>query len=155
MVKPWWQNHQSKPWTWVVVSSLWPLVGSASWSDSLQQTSLGAERGFIPLKIYNIVKNSFYQHKVSSLWMRRQIQIQSLLSSQDWLWNKTTLKHWHFWCQGLVPLRGHTCVKTANQAQRSAWEDHGIWSHHFVKNRWGNSGNSIRLYFLGLQNHGR
>ena len=28
-------------------------------------------------------------------------------------------------------------------------EDHGIWSHHFMGNRWGNSGNSARLYFLG------
>ena len=28
-------------------------------------------------------------------------------------------------------------------------EDHGIWSHHFVANRWGNSGNSERLYFGG------
>ena len=28
-------------------------------------------------------------------------------------------------------------------------EDHGIWSHHFMGNRWGNSGNSIRLYFGG------
>ena len=26
---------------------------------------------------------------------------------------------------------------------------HGIWSHHFMGNRWGNSGNSVRLYFLG------
>ena len=25
-------------------------------------------------------------------------------------------------------------------------EDHGIWSHHFMGNRWGNS---VRLYFLG------
>ena len=32
-------------------------------------------------------------------------------------------------------------------------EDHGIWSHHFMANRWGNSGNSDRLYFLGLPNH--
>ena len=24
-----------------------------------------------------------------------------------------------------------------------------IWSHHFMGNRWGNSGNSVRLYFLG------
>ena len=24
-------------------------------------------------------------------------------------------------------------------------------SHHFMANRWGNSGNSVRLYFLGLQ----
>ena len=23
-----------------------------------------------------------------------------------------------------------------------------IWSHHFMGNRWGNSGNSVRLYFL-------
>ena len=28
-------------------------------------------------------------------------------------------------------------------------EDHGIWSHHFMANRWGNSGNSERLYFGG------
>ena len=31
-------------------------------------------------------------------------------------------------------------------------EDHGIWSHHFMANRWGNSGNSDRLYFLGFPN---
>ena len=34
-------------------------------------------------------------------------------------------------------------------------EDHGIWSHHFMGNRSGNSGNSVRLYFGGLQNHCR
>ena len=32
-------------------------------------------------------------------------------------------------------------------------EDHGIQSHHFMANRWGNNGNSEGLYFLGLQNH--
>ena len=26
-------------------------------------------------------------------------------------------------------------------------EDHGIWSHHFMGNRWENSGNNVRLYF--------
>ena len=30
-----------------------------------------------------------------------------------------------------------------------------FWSHHFMANRWGNSGNSVRLYFWGLQNHCR
>ena len=29
---------------------------------------------------------------------------------------------------------------------------HGIQSHHFMANRWGNNGNSERLYFGGLQN---
>ena len=31
----------------------------------------------------------------------------------------------------------------------------GILSHHFMGNRWGNSGNIVRLYFMGLQNHCR
>ena len=35
------------------------------------------------------------------------------------------------------------------KAQHSENEDHGIWSHHFMGNRWGNSGNSGRLYILG------
>ena len=34
-------------------------------------------------------------------------------------------------------------------------KDHGIWFHHFMANRWGNNGNSERIYFLGLQNHCR
>ena len=34
-------------------------------------------------------------------------------------------------------------------------EDHGIQSHHFMANRWGNIGNSDRLYFFWLQNHCR
>ena len=33
--------------------------------------------------------------------------------------------------------------------------NHGIRSHHFMGTRWGNSGNSVRLYFFGLQNHCR
>ena len=30
----------------------------------------------------------------------------------------------------------------AGLKQHSKNEDHGIWSHHFMGNRWGNSGNS-------------
>jgi len=41
------------------------------------------------------------------------------------------------------------------KAQHSENEDHGIQSLHFMGNRWGNSGNSVRLYFSGLQNHYR
>ena len=35
------------------------------------------------------------------------------------------------------------------KAQHSENEYHDIWSHHFMGNRWGNSGNSARLYFWG------
>ena len=34
-------------------------------------------------------------------------------------------------------------------------ENHGIRFHHNMANRWGNNGNSERLYFLRLQNHCR
>ena len=30
-------------------------------------------------------------------------------------------------------------------------KDHGIRSHHFMGNRWGNTGNSVRLYFWGSE----
>ena len=35
------------------------------------------------------------------------------------------------------------------KAQHSENEDHGIWSHHFMANRWGNNENSDRLVVLG------
>ena len=47
--------------------------------------------------------------------------------------------------------RGET--KSLLQTQHSENEDHGIWSHHFLTNRWGNSGNSDRFHFGGLQNY--
>ena len=33
--------------------------------------------------------------------------------------------------------------------QHSKNKDHGIWSHHFMANRWGNNGNGEKLYFWG------
>ena len=33
------------------------------------------------------------------------------------------------------------------KAQHSENKDHGIWSHHFMGNRWGNSGNSDTLFW--------
>ena len=43
-------------------------------------------------------------------------------------------------------------VKSWLKAQHSENEVHGIQSHHFIGNRWGNS---ERLYFGGLQNYFR
>ena len=38
----------------------------------------------------------------------------------------------------LMKVRGER--KTWLKAQHSENEDHGIWSHHFMANSWGNSG---------------
>ena len=40
-------------------------------------------------------------------------------------------------------------LKSWLKTQHSKNDDHGIRSHHFMGNRWGNSGNSVRLYFGG------
>ena len=52
---------------------------------------------------------------------------------------------------GFRKVRGKSWLKD----QHSKNEDHGIQTHHFMTNRWGNNGNSDRLYFLRLQNHCR
>ena len=36
--------------------------------------------------------------------------------------------------------------KAALKTQHSKTWDHGIWSHHFMENRWENNGNSDRLF---------
>ena len=41
--------------------------------------------------------------------------------------------------------------KESEKAGHSKNEDHDIRSHIFTASRWGNNGNSDRLYFLGLQ----
>ena len=55
----------------------------------------------------------------------------------------------HLWQKLKEPLgeseRGER--KSWLKAQHSEKEDHGIWSHHFMRNRWENSGNSVRLFF--------
>ena len=43
--------------------------------------------------------------------------------------------------------------KSWPKTQHSKNEDHGIWFHHFMANRWGKNGNNDILCFLGLQNH--
>ena len=45
--------------------------------------------------------------------------------------------------------------KSCFKIQHSKNEDNGIWSHHFMADRWGNNGNSDRLNFGGLPNHCR
>ena len=44
-------------------------------------------------------------------------------------------------------------VKEESEKTGLKLNTHGLWPHHFMANRWGNNGNSDRLYFLGLQNH--
>ena len=68
-----------------------------------------------------------------------------------------TSHYWQKWRGTKEPLdegeRGEW--KSWLKTQHSKNKDHGIRSHHFIANRWGNNVNSDRLYSLGLQNHCR
>ena len=48
-------------------------------------------------------------------------------------------------------------MKVKQESEKVGWtlniQKTKIQSHHSIANRWGNNGNSDRLYFLGLQNH--
>ena len=46
-------------------------------------------------------------------------------------------------------------LKLNIQKTKTQMQTHGIWSQHFMANRWGNNGNSERLHFLGLPDHCR
>ena len=52
-------------------------------------------------------------------------------------------------CKGLSRVLSNTKV------QKHQFFGDQLCSHHFMANRWGNSGNSVRLYFGGLQNHSK
>ena len=49
----------------------------------------------------------------------------------------------------LMKVKEESQWKSWLKTQHSEYWDHGIWSHHFMANRRGNSRNSDRLYFFG------
>ena len=87
-------------------------------------------------------------HKLESRLLE-EISITSDMQMTPPLWQKGN-RNWRTYDES---ERGEW--KSWFKTQHSENEDHGIWSHHFMANRWGSNGNSERLYFLGLQNHCR
>ena len=53
----------------------------------------------------------------------------------------------------IIPVQAYAqqarCTVSGRVIDGMSSPDHGIWSHHFMGNGWGNSGNSVRLYFWG------
>ena len=54
----------------------------------------------------------------------------------------------------LIKVKGES-EKAGLKLNMQKNKDHDIRSYHLMGNRWGDSGNSVRLYFGGLQNHCR
>ena len=94
-----------------------------------------------------IIRNAGWKkHKLESR-LPGEISITSVMQMTPPLWQKVKKNKrasWWKWKRRVKKL-----------AQHSENKDHGIQSHHFMANRWGNNGSSKKLYFLGLQNHWR
>ena len=86
------------------------------------------------------------KHKLESRLLGK-ISITSDKQMTPPLWKKAKKNwraSWWKWKRRVKKLTQHSAFKK---------EDHGILSHHFMANRWGNNGNHDRLDFLRLQNH--
>ena len=138
----------------------WP----ASWETSMQvrkqQLELDMEQGEYVKAVYCHPAYLIYMQSTSweTLgWMKHKLE-----SGLPEKYQEPQICRWHHpygkkWRRTKEPLddseRGEW--KSWLKAQHSEHEDHGLWSHHVMGNRWGNSGNSDWLYFSGLQNHCR
>ena len=81
------------------------------------------------------------KHKLESRLLG-EISITSDMQMTPPLWQKVKRNEKASW------WKWKRRVKSWLKAQDSENEDHGIWSHHLMGNRWGNSRNSVRLYFF-------
>ena len=112
--------------------------------------------------------------KIGTSVIISEIAIKNMASPTRWTWIWVNSRSW-WWTgkpgvlqsMGLQRVgRNWATEKPLDEGERGKWkswlkaqhsenEDHGIRSHHFMGNKWGNSGNSVRLYFWGLQSHCR
>ena len=103
------------------------------------------------LNAEHIMRNAeldWMKHKLESI-LPGEISITSDMQMTPPLWQKAKRNwraSWWKWKRSVKKLAWNPAFQN---------EDHGIWSHHFMANRCRNSGNSVRLYFGGLQNRCR
>ena len=88
------------------------------------------------------------QHRSRAMPIAKNILLRRPLCNNNMVTWKSSSK----WLSDLLQI---TTKWEKNKDLNPENKDHGTWSHHFMGNRWGNSGNSVRLYFYGLQNHYR
>ena len=97
-----------------------------TYMQSTPWETLGCKKHKLESRLLGEISITSDMQMTPPLWQK--VERNSKASWWKWKWD------WKIWLK----------------AQHSENEDHGIWSHHFMGNRWGNSGNSVRLYFWGL-----
>ena len=114
----------------------------------------GLEETQVGIKIAGRNINNLRYADDTSLMAESEEELKSLLLKVKVESEKVGFKAQHSEKSLLMKVKVES-EKVGFKAQHSENEDHGIQSHHFMGSRWRNSGNSVRLYFGGLQNHCR
>ena len=148
---------------------------NSTWTMNFQIFKLDLEKAEEPeIKLSASIGSSKKQES-----SRKHLLMLYLLCQSLWLYgSQQTGKFWKRWeYQPILPTSSEICMRVKKQQLEPGMEqwtgsklgkeynkalychpengNHGIWSHHFMGNRWRNSGNSVRLYFSGLPNHCR
>ena len=127
--------------------------------DMEEQTSSKLGHKSIKAVYYHLVYLSYTQSTSCKMWAWMKHKLESRLLGEISITSNTqmTPPSGRKWRGTKEPLdeseRGKW--KSWLKTQHSKNEDHGIWSHDFMVNRWRNNGNSDRLNFGGLHNHCR
>ena len=82
----------------------------------------------------------------SSQSILKEISPEYSLEGWCWSWNSKTLATW---CEELKSLLMKEESEKVGLKLNIQKLHHGIWSHHFMANRWRNSGNSSCLFIFG------
>ena len=108
-----------------------------------------------------LLPSIFPSHQGLFQWVSSWHQVPKVLELQlqhqyfGWIFTTDFLEDWLVW--STCSLRDSQEPSPPTQSKNSEKvglklniqkTDHGIWSHHFMANRWGNNENSERLYFF-------
>ena len=96
------------------------------------------------------MRNAGLEETQAGIKIAGEISVTSDMQMTPLLWQKLKRNY-----KSLLMKVKEESEKVDLKAQHSENEDHGIWSHHIMANRWGHNENSGLLYFGGLQNHCR
>ena len=161
-----WEYHTTWPASWEIYAGQEATVRTEHGTTDWFQIGKGVCQGCIlspclfNLYAEYIMSNAYLTCMQSTSWAMlgwKKHKLESRLPGEISITSDMQMTESEEWRGTEEPLeeseRGEW--KSWLKAQDSENEDHGIWSHHFMGNRWRNSENSVRLHFGGLQNHCR
>ena len=116
--------------------------------DMEQHTGLKLSKGYVKSSYFHPVYLTYMQSTSWKMlgWKKHKLESRFPGEISICRWHHPYGRKWRGTKKPLDESESGEC-KSWLKAQHSENKDHGIRSHHFMGNRWGNSGNNGWLYF--------